>query len=126
MAAIDFDGVTKIYGDGIRAVSDLSLTVLDGEFVLLLGPSGCGKATALRMVAGLEAITGGEIRIGGKKVNGVEPRDRDVAMVFQNYALYPHMDVEGNIGFGLRVRGVPKPERTSRIKRAADVLGLSE
>jgi multiple sugar transport system ATP-binding protein len=126
MAAIDFDGVTKIYGEGVRAVSDLNLTVLDGEFVVLLGPSGCGKSTALRMVAGLEAITGGEIRIGGKRVNSVEPRDRDVAMVFQNYALYPHMDVEDNIGFGLRVRGVPKPERSPRIKRAADVLGLSE
>jgi ABC-type sugar transport system ATPase subunit len=126
MAAIEFDDVTKIYGDGIRAVSDLNLTVQDGEFVVLLGPSGCGKSTALRMVAGLEAITDGEIRIGGKRVNSVEPRDRDVAMVFQNYALYPHMDVEDNIGFGLRVRRVPKPERTSRIRRAAEVLGLSE
>jgi multiple sugar transport system ATP-binding protein len=126
MAAIDFDGVTKIYGDGVRAVSDLNLTVGDGEFVVLLGPSGCGKSTALRMVAGLEAITSGEIRIGGTRVNNVEPRDRDVAMVFQNYALYPHMDVEDNIGFGLRVRGVPKPERRSRIERAADVLGLAE
>src|SRR5437667_12232312 len=126
MAAIEFDGVTKIYGEGVRAVSDLNLTVQDGEFVVLLGPSGCGKSTALRMVAGLEAISDGEIRVGGKRVNSVEPRDRDVAMVFQNYALYPHMDVEDNIGFGLRVRGVSKPERTSRIKRAADVLGLSE
>ena len=126
MAAIEFDDVTKVYGDGVRAVSDLNLAVQDGEFVVLLGPSGCGKSTALRMVAGLEAITGGEIRIGGKRMNSVEPRDRDVAMVFQNYALYPHMDVEDNIGFGLRVRGVPKPERTSRTRRAADVLGLSE
>jgi multiple sugar transport system ATP-binding protein len=126
LAAIEFDGVTKIYGEGVRAVSDLNLTVQDGEFVVLLGPSGCGKSTALRMVAGLEAITGGEIRIGGRRVNSVEPRDRDVAMVFQNYALYPHMDVEDNIGFGLRVRGVPKPERRSRIRRAAGVLGLIE
>jgi multiple sugar transport system ATP-binding protein len=126
MAAIEFDGITKIYGDGVRAVSDLNLTVRDGEFVVLLGPSGCGKSTALRMVAGLEAITSGEIRIGGTRVNNVEPRDRDVAMVFQNYALYPHMDVEDNIAFGLRVRGVPKPERGSRIKRAAGVLGLIE
>jgi multiple sugar transport system ATP-binding protein len=126
MAAIEFDSVTKIYGDGVRAVSDLNLAVRDGEFVVLLGPSGCGKSTALRMVAGLEAISSGEIRIDGSRVNNVEPRERDVAMVFQNYALYPHMDVEDNIGFGLRVRGVPKPERRSRIKRAADVLGLTE
>ena len=115
MAAIEFAGVTKIYGEGIRAVDDLDLTVDDGEFAVLLGPSGCGKSTALRMVAGLETITGGEIRIGERVVNGVQPRDRDIAMVFQNYALYPHMNVYNNIGFGLRVRGVPKPEREPQI-----------
>ena len=116
MAAIDFDNVTKVYGGGVTAVSNLSLTVQDGEFVVLLGPSGCGKSTALRMVAGLETITGGEIRIGGNVVNRVQPRDRDIAMVFQNYALYPHMDVSDNIGFGLRTRHVPKRERDERIE----------
>jgi multiple sugar transport system ATP-binding protein len=126
VAAIEFAGATKIYGEGIRAVDDLDLTVDDGEFAVLLGPSGCGKSTALRMVAGLEAITGGEIRIGERVVNGIQPRDRDIAMVFQNYALYPHMNVYNNIGFGLRVRGVPKPERAPQIERAAGVLGLVE
>jgi multiple sugar transport system ATP-binding protein len=126
MAAIQFDDVTKTYGGDVRAVSGLTLTVDDGEFVVLLGPSGCGKSTALRMVAGLEAITEGEIRIGGAVVNGVEPRDRDVAMVFQNYALYPHMNVSDNIGFGLRVRRVPKDERAKRVHRAAGVLDLLE
>lgn len=124
MAAIEFDDVTKVYGDDVRAVSDFSLSVADGEFVVLLGPSGCGKSTALRMVAGLEAITSGTVRIGGVEVNRVAPRDRDVAMVFQNYALYPHMDVYDNIGFGLRVRGVPRAERVQLIERAAGALGL--
>src|SRR5512146_234567 len=126
MAAIEFVDVTKIYGDDVRAVDGLNLTVEDGEFAVLLGPSGCGKSTALRMVAGLEAISDGEVRIGGRVVNTVEPRDRDVAMVFQNYALYPHMTVRDNIGFSLRVRGVPKAERVPRIDEAAGVLGLLE
>ena len=126
MAAIDFDNVTKVYGGEVTAVSNLSLTVQDAEFVVLLGPSGCGNSTALRMVAGLETITAGEIRLGGNAVNRVQPRDRDVAMVFQNYALYPHMDVSDNIGFGLRTRHVPKRERDERVRRAANVLGLSE
>jgi multiple sugar transport system ATP-binding protein len=126
MAAVEFDQVTKIYDGDARAVDDLNLTVEDGEFVVLLGPSGCGKSTALRMVAGLEAITDGEIRIADTVVNKVQPRDRDVAMVFQNYALYPHMDVADNIGFGLRMRHVPKAERNERINRAAGVLGLRE
>jgi multiple sugar transport system ATP-binding protein len=126
VAAIEFDDVTKVYGDGVLAVDGLQLTVEDGEFVVLLGPSGCGKSTALRMVAGLEAITRGEIRIGERVVNTVQPRDRDVAMVFQNYALYPHMNVSDNIGFGLRVRGVPKTERLPQVERAAGVLGLLE
>jgi multiple sugar transport system ATP-binding protein len=126
MAAIEFMDVTKTYGGGIRAVDALDLTVEDGELVVLLGPSGCGKSTALRMVAGLEAITEGRIRIGERVVNTVEPRDRDVAMVFQNYALYPHMTVRDNIGFGLRVRGVSKAERRPRVEQAAGVLGLLE
>jgi multiple sugar transport system ATP-binding protein len=126
VAAIQFDDVTKTYGGNVRAVSGLTLTVDDGEFVVLLGPSGCGKSTALRMVAGLEAITKGEIRIGGAVVNDVEPRDRDVAMVFQNYALYPHMSVSDNIGFGLRVRRVQKDERAKRVQRAAGILDLLE
>jgi multiple sugar transport system ATP-binding protein len=126
VAAIQFNDVTKTYGGDVPAVSGLTLTVDDGEFVVLLGPSGCGKSTALRMVAGLEAISDGEIRIGGAVVNDVEPRDRDVAMVFQNYALYPHMSVSDNIGFGLRVRRVPKDERSRRVHRAAGVLDLLE
>jgi multiple sugar transport system ATP-binding protein len=124
MAAIEFDDVTKVYGGDIRAVSHFSLSVEDGEFVVLLGPSGCGKSTALRMVAGLEAITSGTIRIGGTSVNRVAPRDRDVAMVFQNYALYPHMNVYDNIGFGLRMRGVPQGERGERVEQAAGALAL--
>jgi multiple sugar transport system ATP-binding protein len=124
MAAIEFLDVTKVYGAGVRAVDGLWLAVEDGEFAVLLGPSGCGKSTALRMAAGLEAITDGEIRIGERAVNTVQPRDRDVAMVFQNYALYPHMNVYDNIGFGLRVRGVAKSERGPQIERAAGVLGL--
>src|SRR5580765_219611 len=111
MSAIEFDSVSKVYGGVVRAVDNLTLEVEDAEFVVMLGPSGCGKTTALRMVAGLESITAGTVRIGGKAVNNVEPRDRDVAMVFQNYALYPHMSVRENIGFGLRMRGVPKRER---------------
>ena len=117
MAGITFDNVTKTYGDGFRAVSDLNLEVQDGEFVVFVGPSGCGKTTALRMIAGLEEITGGEIRIGERVVNNLPPRDRDVAMVFQNYALYPHMTVAENIGFALRMRKVPKAERARGSRR---------
>ncbi|HEU5363495.1 MAG TPA: sn-glycerol-3-phosphate ABC transporter ATP-binding protein UgpC [Gaiellaceae bacterium] len=124
MAAITFDSVTKTYGDGFRAVSDLDLDVADGEFVVLVGPSGCGKTTALRMLAGLEEISGGEIRIGERVVNNLPPRDRDVAMVFQNYALYPHMTVAENIGFALRMRKVPKPEARKRIEETARIIGL--
>jgi multiple sugar transport system ATP-binding protein len=126
MAAIEFDSVSKVYGGVVRAVDNLTLEVEDGEFVVLLGPSGCGKTTALRMVAGLESITAGTVRIGGKAVNNVEPRDRDVAMVFQNYALYPHMSVRENIGFGLRMRGVPKRERAPRVERGARSLALTD
>ncbi|MFL5929408.1 MAG: ABC transporter ATP-binding protein [Gaiellaceae bacterium] len=124
MALITFDNVTKTYGDGFRAVSDLNLEVSDGEFVVFVGPSGCGKTTALRMIAGLEEISGGEIRIGDRVVNNLPPRDRDVAMVFQNYALYPHMTVAENIGFALRMRKVPKSEARTRIEETARIIGL--
>src|SRR3954452_5665964 len=124
MAGITFDNVTKTYGDGHRAVSDLDLDVQDGEFVVFVGPSGCGKTTALRMIAGLEEISDGEIRIGDRVVNNLPPRDRDVAMVFQNYALYPHMTVAENIGFALRMRKVPKADARGRIARTARIIGL--
>jgi len=124
MAAITFDDVTKIYGDGHRAVSDLDLEVRDGEFVVFVGPSGCGKTTALRMIAGLEEISEGEIRIGDRVVNNLPPGARDIAMVFQNYALYPHMTVAENIGFALRMRKVPKDEARRRIEETARIIGL--
>ena len=126
MAGITFDNVTKTYGDGFLAVSDLNLEVQDGEFVVLVGPSGCGKTTALRMLAGLEEISGGTVRIGERVVNNVPPGDRDVAMVFQNYALYPHMTVAENIGFALRMRKVPKAEARRRIEETARIIGLVE
>jgi multiple sugar transport system ATP-binding protein len=126
MAGITFDDVSKTYGDDYRAVSDLSLDVQDGEFVVLVGPSGCGKTTALRMIAGLEEISEGEIRIGERVVNNLPPGDRDVAMVFQNYALYPHMTVAENIGFALRMRKVPKAEARRRIEDTARIIGLVE
>jgi multiple sugar transport system ATP-binding protein len=122
---VTFDGVTKLF-DGVAAVRDLSLKVEDGEFMVLVGPSGCGKTTALRMVAGLEDITAGEILIGDLTVNDVDPRGRDVAMVFQNYALYPHMTVFENIAFGLRARRTPKAEIKSRVESAGQALGLAE
>ena len=125
MASLEFDDVSKAYGGGVWAVRDLTLTVNHGEFVVLVGPSGCGKTTALRMLAGLEPITAGEIRIGGVRVNEVLARDRDIAMVFQNYALYPHMTVFDNIGYGLKVRRMPKGERRVRIEQAASMLGLT-
>jgi multiple sugar transport system ATP-binding protein len=124
MAGITFDNVTKTYGDGTRAVSDLNLDVEDGEFVVFVGPSGCGKTTALRMIAGLEEVSDGEIRIGERVVNNLQPRDRDVAMVFQNYALYPHMTVAENIGFALRMRKMSKQEARPRIEETARILGL--
>ena len=119
-----FDAVGKVYADGTRALRDFSLDVDDGEFVVLVGPSGCGKTSLLRMLAGLEEISEGEIRIGDDVVNHVDARDRDVAMVFQSYALYPHYDVRGNIGFGLKVRKVPRKEITRRVEAIARVLGL--
>src|SRR5438874_524537 len=125
MAEVIFDKVEKIYDNDVHAVRDLSLEIGDGEFVVLVGPSGCGKTTALRMVAGLEDITDGEIRIGGRVVNGLHPRSRDIAMVFQNYALYPHMTVYKNIAFALKVRKTPPAEIKRRVEEAARILGLS-
>jgi multiple sugar transport system ATP-binding protein len=124
MAGVTFDGVTKTYPDGTTAVNALSLAVDDGEFMVLVGPSGCGKTTALRMVAGLEEISRGELRIGDRVVNHVPSRDRDIAMVFQSYALYPHLSVYENIAFGLKIKKIPKEEINRRVARAADVLGL--
>ena len=121
MAAIALDRLTKIYPDGTRAVSELSLDVADGEFVVFVGPSGCGKTSALRMLAGLEEITEGEVRLGDTVVNDLPPKDRDIAMVFQNYALYPHMSAYDNMAFGLKLRGVEKAgDRAPRRRRGAD------
>ncbi|HTX69175.1 MAG TPA: sn-glycerol-3-phosphate ABC transporter ATP-binding protein UgpC [Thermoleophilia bacterium] len=124
MANVTFEHVSKIYGDGIRAVDDLDLEIRDGEFMVLVGPSGCGKTTALRMIAGLEEISEGLIRIGERVVNDVLSRDRDIAMVFQSYALYPHLSVYDNIAFGLRLRKLPKAEIDKRVHDAARMLGL--
>ena len=123
MAEIVLDGVTKVFGEVI-AVNAVSLQVQDGEFMVLVGPSGCGKSTVLRMLAGLEEVTAGEIAIGGDQVTDLEPKLRDIAMVFQNYALYPHMTVEANLGFGLKLRHTPKEERQRRVRDAASILGL--
>jgi multiple sugar transport system ATP-binding protein len=124
MAAVTFEDVAKIYPDGTRAVDDMDLEIRDGEFMVLVGPSGCGKTTALRMVAGLEDISEGVLRIGERVVNHVPPRDRDIAMVFQSYALYPHLSVHENIAFGLKLKKVPKAEIEKRVNDAARVLGL--
>ena len=124
MAVVAFDAVSKVYPDGTRAVSSMSLEVGDQEFVVLVGPSGCGKTTALRMVAGLEEISEGRLRIGERVVNDVPPRDRDIAMVFQSYALYPHLSVYENIAFGLRLKKVAKEEIDRRVREAARVLDL--
>ncbi len=126
MAEVVLQGVGKVYADGTRAVGDLNLEIVDGEFLVLVGPSGCGKTTALRMVAGLEDISEGVVSIGGRTVNRVPSRDRDVAMVFQSYALYPHLDVYENIAFGLRLRKLPKSEIDQRVKKAAATLGLED
>ncbi len=124
MATVSLDGVEKIYDNGYHAIHDLSLDIQDKEFLVLVGPSGCGKSTALRMVAGLESISGGELRIGDRVVNDVEPKDRDIAMVFQNYALYPHMTVYDNIGFALKLAKVPKEEIDVRVRKASAILEL--
>ena len=125
MANVVLDKVNKIYENGFHAIHDLSLEIEDGEFLVLVGPSGCGKSTALRMIAGLETISDGEMRIGDRVVNDVEPKDRDIAMVFQNYALYPHMSVYDNIGFALKLAKVPKAEIEQRVRRAAETLELT-
>jgi multiple sugar transport system ATP-binding protein len=124
MARIELDHVTKIYPGAPPAVNDLSLDIPDGSFMVLVGPSGSGKSTALRMVAGLEELTSGEIRIGGQVVNDLPPKDRDIAMVFQNYALYPHMTVEENLAFSLELHKTPKPEQARRVAEAARILAL--
>src|SRR5580704_1422466 len=126
MATVSLEQVNKVYSNGFHAVQDLDLDVRDGEFMVLVGPSGCGKTTALRMVAGLEDITSGTLRIGGKPVNDVTPKDRDIAMVFQNYALYRHMGVSEKIGFALTMRRIPKPQIQAKVKETAEILGLTE
>ncbi|GHC86386.1 ABC transporter ATP-binding protein [Nocardiopsis terrae] len=124
MAEIALQNVDKIYGGDVKAVDDLNLQINDGEFMVLVGPSGCGKSTALRMIAGLEEISAGSLVIGDEVVNDRPPKDRDIAMVFQNYALYPHMSVEQNLAFGLKLRKVPKAEIARRVSEAAEMLGL--
>ncbi|HEY9459092.1 MAG TPA: sn-glycerol-3-phosphate ABC transporter ATP-binding protein UgpC [Gaiella sp.] len=124
MAEIAFDGVAKVYDDGTRAVEDFDLEIADGEFMVLVGPSGCGKTTALRMLAGLEEISEGEIRIADRVVNDLTPRERDIAMVFQSYALYPHLSVYDNIAFSLKLHKVPKAEIDKRVRDAARILDL--
>ena len=126
MGQVTFEDVAKIYPDGTRAVDDLDLEIQDGEFMVLVGPSGCGKSTALRMVAGLEDISEGTLKIGDKVVNDVPPRERDIAMVFQSYALYPHLTVYDNIAFSLRLKKAPKDEIDRRVKDAARILGLEQ
>jgi len=124
MATVVLEDVNKVYDNGFHAIHDLSLDIADSEFLVLVGPSGCGKSTALRMIAGLETITGGKLMIGDRIVNDVQPKDRDIAMVFQNYALYPHMTVFDNIGFALKLARVPKDEIKQRVHKAASVLEL--
>ncbi len=125
MAQVQFKGVRKSFGS-VPVIHGFDMDVRDGEFVVIVGPSGCGKSTLLRMVAGLESVSAGEISIGERVVNQLEPKDRDIAMVFQNYALYPHMNVEGNMAYGLKIRGLPQAEIEARVARAAQILELSE
>jgi multiple sugar transport system ATP-binding protein len=126
MAEIVLDKVTKLYGDGYEAVKAMDLEIADGEFMILVGPSGCGKSTALRMIAGLEDISSGELRIGGKVVNELAPKERDIAMVFQNYALYPHMSVRENMGFALKLAKAPQSEIDEKVEEAARILDLTQ
>jgi sn-glycerol 3-phosphate transport system ATP-binding protein len=126
VASITLDNLGKVYPGGTRAVGDVNMQIADGEFIVLVGPSGCGKSTLLRMVAGLESITEGEVHIGDRVVNKVEPADRDIAMVFQNYALYPHMSVRQNLAYGLKNRGTSKAEITRRVDEAAEILQIGQ
>ena len=126
MAQIAYEKVSKVYDDGTTAVHDLDLRIEDGELMVVVGPSGCGKTTALRMLAGLEEISAGEIRIGDRVVNDLTPKERDIAMVFQSYALYPHMTVEQNLAFGLKLRKLPKPEVQKRVQEAAEILEIDD
>src|ERR1700755_1720476 len=126
MSDIALEHITKRYPDGFEAVKDMNLTVEDGEFMIMVGPSGCGKSTALRMVAGLEDITDGELKIGGQVVNQKAPKDRDIAMVFQNYALYPHMTVRDNMGFALKLAKTPSEEINRKVEEAAKILDLEQ
>jgi multiple sugar transport system ATP-binding protein len=126
MARVKLEGIRKMYQDSVVAVHGVDLDVADGEFVVLVGPSGCGKSTTLRMIAGLESITAGKLFIGDRLVNDVPPKNRDIAMVFQSYALYPHMTVRDNLAFALKLRGTPRPEIEKRVQEAADILGISE
>jgi sn-glycerol 3-phosphate transport system ATP-binding protein len=125
MAAVSIRNVTKSFGE-VKVIHGISMEITDGEFVVMVGPSGCGKSTLLRMVAGLESITSGQIAIEGKVVNNLEPKDRDIAMVFQNYALYPHMSVHDNMAYGLKIRGLSKAEIDTRVNKAAEILELSK
>ena len=124
MASLSLKHINKVYPNGFEAVKDFNLEIADKEFIIFVGPSGCGKSTTLRMIAGLEDISSGELMIGDKVVNDVEPKDRDIAMVFQNYALYPHMTVYDNMAFGLKLRKVPKDEIDKMVKEAARILDL--
>src|SRR3954464_9844041 len=124
MARVELEKISKIFPGGVKAVDSIDLAIKDQEFIVLVGPSGCGKSTTLRMVAGLEEISGGVIRIGDRVVNDVPPKDRDIAMVFQNYALYPHMTVYKNLAFGLKLRRMPKPQIHQRVTEAARMLDI--
>ena len=124
MASISLKNINKVYPNGFHAVKDFNLDIEDKEFIIFVGPSGCGKSTTLRMVAGLEDISSGDLLIDGKRMNDVEPKDRDIAMVFQNYALYPHMTVYDNMAFGLKLRKLPKAEIDQKVREAAKILDL--
>lgn len=126
MADLSFRNIKKVYDGNVVAVHDFNLNIKDKEFVVFVGPSGCGKSTTLRMVAGLESITDGELYIGDTLVNNVAPKDRDIAMVFQNYALYPHMTVYNNMAFSIKLRKVPREEIDKRVREAAEILGITE
>ena len=126
MASLSLKNICKVYPNGFEAVKDFNLEVEDQEFIIFVGPSGCGKSTTLRMIAGLEEISSGEFYIDGKLMNDVEPKDRDIAMVFQNYALYPHMTVFDNMAFGLKLRKVPKDEIKRKVEEAAKILDLEK